>query len=695
MTGERLSPGGSPSTAHAPSPTHDCDTELDELRRTSTSRYEFLADQLPLHVWQTDTAGRLLFLSRPAREFFERDVAEIAGVPLSTWMHEGDGRLWSHRFRGSLRTGEPLTMELRLKRADGSFRWHLIRAVARHDATGMRDGWVGTSTDIDDSKLAEIERTHLLAAEARARTVAERRERQARILAEAGSILAGSEEAEVRLQRFVDSMVPQLADLVMVEGLRSDGRVEVLGLAHIEPVVAEAILGARHKASGLWLSADQGPNAVRSEVHGMTLTTLHVALTTTSTEPFGVLVVGRHNEHATFSESQQETVIELGRRVALMLENARLYEEQRRIGRALQSSLLSGAGDAVSGLTTAVRYDVATSDAEVGGDWYDVFKLAGGRLGVVIGDVVGRGLAAASVMGKLRSALRALAFVHDDPGDVLTALDRFALSTEGAPYSSVVYTVLDPVDGLLTYASAGHPPPFIVAPDGSTTFLDGGRATLLGANGSDARRSSAVVTLAPGSTLVLYTDGLVERRGESIQVGMDRIAVAAIGSSGDGLEGLADSLLEACLDPSGHADDVALLVLRLELPGSQVFARRVPARLEVLPPLRAQLRSWLKGLGIDQGAMNDVLLACGEACANAAEHAYSGGVTGDVAMEARIAGGEILVTIRDSGHWRRAAVAGDRGRGQAMMRQLMDEVIVNTRLVGSSVFMRKRLEPSR
>ena len=186
-----------------------------------------------------------------------------------------------------------------------------------------------------------------------------------------------------------------------------------------------------------------------------------------------------------------------------------LLDQQREVALALQHALL---GPARLPPGFAVRYEPATPPLEIGGDWYDIAELPDGRIGIIVGDCVGRGLAAASVMGQLRSACRALLLDVQRPARALTALDRFATLIPDALCSTVFCAVLDPATGQLSYASAGHPPGILALPDGRVEFLDQGLSPAL-ALAPDRPRSEAVVHVPEGATLLLYTDGLVEQRG--------------------------------------------------------------------------------------------------------------------------------------------------------------------------------------
>jgi serine phosphatase RsbU (regulator of sigma subunit) len=208
----------------------------------------------------------------------------------------------------------------------------------------------------------------------------------------------------------------------------------------------------------------------------------------------------------------------------------------------------------------AVHYEPATGTLEVGGDWYDVVDLPDGQYGVVVGDVVGRGLAAAAVMGQLRSAGRALLLESRSPSHVLSALDRFAALVPGAAVSTVFCAVIDGDAGTLRYSSAGHPPAILVEADGRACFLEDAGSLPLAVQ-DDLERPEADAVLTPGSTLLLYTDGLVERRDEVIDEGMDRAVEVVTGGRHLPPAELADRLTEQLLADAPD-DDVAFLLYR-------------------------------------------------------------------------------------------------------------------------------------
>ncbi|MEU9354829.1 SpoIIE family protein phosphatase [Streptomyces griseoloalbus] len=246
--------------------------------------------------------------------------------------------------------------------------------------------------------------------------------------------------------------------------------------------------------------------------------------------------------------------------------NNRLREahaREREVALALQEAMLS-ARRQVGHHRAAVRYRPAVGALNVCGDWYDVVDLVGGhRIGVSVGDVVGHGLAAAGVMGQLRSALSAVSRVADGPAQALNVVGRYAHVVDGAESATAVTTFIDFDRQTITYSSAGHPPPVLLHDDGRVEFLDQATDPPLDARPEPTPRPEAATTFTPGATLVLYSDGLIERRHEDIDTGLMRLAESLRRHRTEDPETLADIVLLELLPPGGATDDTALVVVRL------------------------------------------------------------------------------------------------------------------------------------
>jgi PAS domain S-box-containing protein len=264
-------------------------------------------------------------------------------------------------------------------------------------------------------------------------------------------------------------------------------------------------------------------------------------------------------EPRAFSPEERAFLEACAAQTGVALERARLHEEARDVAHTLQQSLLSGTPPRDPRFAIATFYQPAEKHLEVGGDWHDAFALGGGKVGIVVGDVVGRGVRAASAMGQLRSAVRALAGAGLEPAAVLSHLDTFVAQAADARYATLVYAEVDPTSGEALLAAAGHLPPVIVEPDGEVRLFMDGRSPPLGAADPRVERAQAGLTLAPGAGFLLYTDGLIERRTEPIDVGMERLLNAIRATPGVTLAELADALIET----GTTDDDVCLLSFRL------------------------------------------------------------------------------------------------------------------------------------
>jgi PAS domain S-box-containing protein len=255
-------------------------------------------------------------------------------------------------------------------------------------------------------------------------------------------------------------------------------------------------------------------------------------------------------------------------RTSLGIRRALLHMEEHRTAIELQRGLLPKGLPEVDGIELAAHYEAAGIGAEVGGDWYDAFALTGGRLGIVLGDVAGRSIPAASTMGQLRTVTRAFALSDGGarpPGEVLGQLNRYQLALGDEELFTVVYAIVDPRGATISWANAGHPPPLLRAADGETRYLEGGDGLM----GIDDTAYETVRASLPGDhMLVLYTDGLVERRGETLDAGLERLADAVRSGPADP-EALCAHVLARLLPPDGRlSDDVTALLARVRLRSS-------------------------------------------------------------------------------------------------------------------------------
>jgi len=362
-------------------------------------------------------------------------------------------------------------------------------------------------------------------------------------------------------------------------------------------------------------------------------------------------------------------------------------DQQRETALALQRAIL-GPARLPDGF--AARYEPANRPLEVGGDWYDIVELPDGRIGIVVGDCVGHGLDAATVMGQLRSACRALLLQDSSAAQTLTAMDRFAALIPGAICSTVFCGILDRETGRLTYSSAGHPPGILALPDGRTELLEDGRSFPLAVQPGIERTEASRIVPARAA-LLLYTDGLVERRRRSMDTGIAEAGAAVHRGDSAAVEDLATAIMTAMTPDGGYEDDVALVLYRHPAPLEVTF----PAESAQLAPVRATLRTWLSRCDLSQKMVQDVLVAAGEACANAVEHGHRNAPGEQIQLRAAATVTQLRLTTTDTGRWKvaRSANGTNRGHGIPLMRALMQQVTIEPGDAGTTVDMQLRITP--
>jgi serine phosphatase RsbU (regulator of sigma subunit)/anti-sigma regulatory factor (Ser/Thr protein kinase) len=373
-------------------------------------------------------------------------------------------------------------------------------------------------------------------------------------------------------------------------------------------------------------------------------------------------------------------------RAALAVDRGRL-SEQRSVTEIMQRTLLPDALPQVPGVRFSAKYLPAGSGVRIGGDWYDVFQLGDGRLAFVIGDVVGRGVLAASVMAEIRTALRAYLVEGHELASVMALLNDLLVSMERRRSATAAILALDLERGELEAVSAGHLPPLLVAPDGEPTLLEHARGLPLGVT-AGSEYVGERFAFDVGSALLLYTDGLVERRGEAIDEGLERLCGATRLAARATDSSFADRVYRALLDETPLDDDVALLAIEsLELDES--FEMTLDARPAVLAGLRSVIGRWLTHAGASELDVFNIALAVSEAAANAIEHAYAAR-EGTFTVSCELDRERARVTIADSGRWRETRPYG-RGRGLQLMSSLVDDVDVVRSEDGTTITLAKRL----
>ncbi len=363
----------------------------------------------------------------------------------------------------------------------------------------------------------------------------------------------------------------------------------------------------------------------------------------------------------------------------------RRYRAARDVVLELQEVLLPPALPVLPGASVSARYLVASHDQAAGGDWFDAVALDDGRLALVVGDVVGHGVAASATMGQLRAVLDVALLETGDLAEALAQADRMAERTPALRAATVCAGVLDPTSGALEYSTCGHPPPLLVAADGSTRYLAAtGGAPL----GTGSPPTVATEQLGPGDVLLFYSDGLIERPGQPIDAGLAtlaQVAADAVTSAvppGGAPTSVADRVTRQCMEQltrNGYDDDVTVLTVQRRATPVETLRREVPAHPHVLGETRAALRDWLAPLGPAPEDLRAIEIAVTELVGNAVQHAYRPGEPGEVRVHAELGTDGVLdVSVADDGRWRAPgpAPADVGGRGLWIAGHVVDELTV-------------------
>ena len=501
-------------------------------------------------------------------------------------------------MRRALDAGESISTTVLNYRKNGTAFWNHVAMSPIHDAAGTLTHFVGIQTDVTGRVDADLQRDQALAEAQSARDEAERSQKQLTLMVEATSQLIETLDVDESLSRLSTIVVPLLADWVIIVTAERNGSVSKVIVRHRDgrPDVVDAYTehlkngfepgsifeklfdGApaqmfndygtdeRRATRETWVSDKQSLDI--SDNLG-TKSVMFVPLPGRN-HVDGVMILARGQNSPAYNEQDLAVATDLGRRAGLILDNARLYQSEHHIAETLQRSLLPEIPD-IEGVCAAARYRAGEIGAAVGGDFYELIRLRNGAIGMAIGDVVGHDVLAAAAMGHLRGLLRACAWdspsnlspvpTLQDPADVLDRVDELMLGLSITTIASVAYANFEPLgDGnwQMRHSSAGHPPMMVRHPDGKVEVLDETHGLLLGVQ-TDKQRNSAGRILAPGTTIVAYTDGLVERRDEALTAGFERLAeVISAGPSRP--SELCDLLLSSF---ASDTDDVAILVLQL------------------------------------------------------------------------------------------------------------------------------------
>lgn len=542
-----------------------CVLDLSEQRETllqlrgSERRYRVLAEALPQMVLMADETRRIVYVNRYYEEYTGVSLAEVS----ERWrdpIHPDDLAAIS-RARSS---GEPYEVEYRVRRAaDGVYRWHLARAMpVPGDVSGTH--WLSTAMDIDDRKRAED---------------------ALRFLEKAGSRLSQSLDLETTFATLMDLVVPELGDWASISLRDEERRIKLAVARHKDPEktrMAQALCGlecyledgpigtpAVYTTGAAQLRSHVGTGDLARVVKPQYLAAFEqlgygslVALPIFSGgEVIGSFGIVSDGGARTYTAADLPALEELARRAGFAIANAREYEREHRVASMLQEAALPRQLPAVAGLRFDAFYQAGRREALIGGDWFDALLVPDGRVVISVGDVAGSGLRAAVLMGNVRQVLRGAAHVFPDPMMMLDVADRTLGSEHDQSMVTAFVAVIDPVRRTMLYASAGHLPALLRAPDGAITALDA-PGLPLGCRSLAAGESRSTL-LPPGSCLLLYTDGLVEW-GRDLVTGeallRERFAAACAADESHP----AKALVRSILGTATARDDVAVLTVSID-----------------------------------------------------------------------------------------------------------------------------------
>jgi PAS domain S-box-containing protein len=450
--------------------------------------------------------------------------------------------------------------------------------------------WVTYIVDLTARQRAEQERAVLLARERTARAEAAGAQERVAFLLQAGEMVAAAQDRHELLQHAAQLVVHSLADFCLVFLPGPDDVLQAVSIAHREPggavgftdlrdepvpALGEGMIKNAYVTGTSRLVRGAAPQVARRIARTPRLRQIvarmqpeNVLITplTAGSGPLGVLSVGRTAAHPCFTDTDIAVVEALARQTAVGMANAATSARDHTVAETLQRSVLPDTLPDIPGLDLAVRYLPGTAGVDVGGDWYDAFPLDGDRVGLVIGDVVGHNIASASIMGQMRHLLRAYAVDTVHPGEVLWRTARAQARLLPDTLATVVYALLDPATRELSYANAGHPPPILATASGQVGYLDDAPGVMLGVPVEPAF-TVGHRTLEPGTSLMFYTDGLIEDRRRDITDGLSVLASVMAGVM-DGpaplsAERTCATVQAALLGDTPRADDVCLLAVRL------------------------------------------------------------------------------------------------------------------------------------
>ena len=637
--------------------------KIAKLREGREQFLRTLADAIPQMILTALPDGTIEYFNQRWYEYTGMDPDQSVGTRGMETVHPDDAQRSLDAWKRALDTGEEFSIELRIRDREGAYRWFLCRAVAVRDPSGEIVRWLSSATDIDDQKrLAERQR----------------------LLQHAGEVLSSTLDVTEILDKITQLCVPEFADWCQIQVLSADDRLLIEAVHHRDPergaalkrlvgrqvILSEASFGSPdvlRTATTRQLDHEHTVRAVRENVPNRAdrraydeagLGTALIVPLVARGESLGTLHLVNVDQNVSHSAEIVAIAEELARRAALAIDNSRLYQREHRVATALQKAMLPASLPQDARVEFNFAYRPAERESQVGGDWYDAFSIAPDLIAVSIGDVGGHGLGAAVAMSEARQALRLGAIEGLSPSELLRRVNSTLSLNENQPIITAIFGVIDLARSTFTYSCAGHPQPALAMLGNGARYLPGGGIPI--GVMRDVNFPTHEVQLEPYSTLLLYTDGLIEF-SRDIETESNRLLEGLHQRVQDLLADGADALLRYMLTRR-QVDDIAILIVTTipenaqpiditlhAIRGSSAIARRIADRFGRVAKLS------------EERAFN-LALAVGEGVANSAEHAYAG-QAGDISLKISSRDGVVAGSIGDTGRWRQGPPMQDRGRG--------------------------------
>jgi len=645
--------------------------EAQAALRRAEQRYTAVGESLPFGTWEVSPDGRrLLHISDSYCELFGMTREELNSGGWATRVPADDAKrfleLWENREDSDIFEGE-----YRVLGADGNTYWILARGLRLKSSEGETTGWAGFSLDITERK---------------------RTEQRLALLSDLGRVLSLSLEPIATIERAAQVVVPRFADWFAVDLVGGDQKIERAFIMHYD----DSLTNAARDLSNADQQAPYGPMSVsviakkeaqlietvprrapngNAAGHDAVIDAFHpsslIAVPLVArAHTLGALTLATSGSTRHFTTEDMDFATIIARRVALAFDNALLYERERRVADIFQRASLPTMLPKIPGIAIDAHYESGAKEAEVGGDWYDAFQLADGRLGLSIGDVAGKGLQAASIMSTVRLLIRATALEELTPSRVLARANQLLLNDRPAMVTAL-FGIVDPEELTFTCSIAGHPPPLVVSPEGEiSTGVP--VAPPLGI-ATDAVFPEQSLMLPLGSLLVLYTDGLIEAKRGNLN---PEETFAKVLQSVAGMHEVnpAEAIAARLID-TPPSDDVAILTVRAAARPLLELDITLPAQPNNGRIFRQALRRFYLAAGLSEDKISLLQVAIGEAITNSIQHAY-GVRAGAVRVRGRVESGNLVIEISDTGRWRAEHEDGG-GYGLQILKGIVPDVAIS------------------